>query len=347
MTPFSTVFLSVVVQLCPPCVPIYSVVDTLGGSADPASPGPTAEVFRFPDGRTLISSEVMGPEVFLYDSDGNFVRTVARRGDGPGEIQGAVRFAAGHGKVLFLEMRRPLGHLFEEDLRFLRSIRLPGIGFSAASVPDGGWIIGSLDQARGDASTIQLVDSLGNIQTSIAPLTPPIDPGTSIRFVGLDESARIWSVSLTGLVEVYDRSGSLLANLQLEGNGIGGPLPLRLAPDERPPTVVSDLRLDADGLAWVFLIGPEEGPWRAEDAAGPTQKPPEETRDTLLRFLRFDGQELSVLGEATFDTLVRPLQQDMGFDLVELPSGDRKVRLGTLRLSPTADGLRTGGHPFG
>ena len=330
MTWTMIVLFSLIGQVCPPCEVTFTVTDTLGGSEDPASPGPVAEILRLPDGRGfLLSSETMESEVLVFDSTGIFSSTIGRRGQGPGEWQRSVNFAYGHGEIWLLEARTDRVHVFDEDLRFLRSIRLPGMGWSVAPHPEGGWVVASTRRSSEGITTLHLIAPDGAIQRSFAPVgfTAPLT--TLARRVIVDSAGFIWSITMAGHVEIFAEGGALVAGLQLGGDGFEIPFD-GLAGRGRRPTMVMDALLDGDGVLWVFLVTPDDG---VDDPRESTPRPqsPEGLSDTLIRLIRWDD-ELEEFHETRFENIIRPLGAAWAFDLVDLPSGDRKVRVGRLEV---------------
>ena len=98
--------------------------------------------------------------------------------------------------------------------------------------------------------------------------------------------------------------------------------------------MVTDLWLDHDGLAWVFFGGPDAEWTPSLMRAGVS---PERVLDTLVYLLRYSAGALSVVGDFRLDTLVRPLANGWAFDLVDLATGDRMVRVGRLELRERRD----------
>ena len=89
-------------QLCAGCtLEEFEPLDTLGAAGDPAGVGMLAEVLRTGDQGYLVSSDVLGGVVIVYDSEGRYQRELTRQGDGPGELGGPPRFAMGPGGIAF------------------------------------------------------------------------------------------------------------------------------------------------------------------------------------------------------------------------------------------------------
>ena len=85
-------------QLCAGCTVEFEPTNTLGAAEDPAGVGVLADVLDMGPQGYLVSSEVLGGVVIVYDSEGRYQRELTREGDGPGELRGEPRFAMGAGQ---------------------------------------------------------------------------------------------------------------------------------------------------------------------------------------------------------------------------------------------------------
>ena len=73
-------------QLCAGCTLEFEVRDTLDVVEDPAGIGSFAEVAEAGDQGYLVSSNILGGVVLVYDASGHYVRELTREGEGPGEL---------------------------------------------------------------------------------------------------------------------------------------------------------------------------------------------------------------------------------------------------------------------
>ena len=318
------------IQLCAGCTLTFDVLDTLGATDDPAGVGLLAEVLPMKNRGYLVSSQLLGGEVIVYDSAGRYLETLTREGEGPGELRGAAEFAMGVGGILLHELRSPMLHLFSSDLDFTRTLRIPGVAWSVQPDPvTEGWLISYTGGGNGSGGGILLLDQRGDIIRSMKPgeesSSLEFAVGDAIRGVG----GMIWTASYTGLVEVFNEDLRLLGSLQLEGPGLGVEFDPRIPTGRSPPAVVTDIHLapDSSGV-WVFVLGPAMTPPSSE------AQTPEQLIDTFVHSVRLDSSGLVLVGTHRFDNLVRPLfDGDLAYDLVDIPDGDRRVRVGRLRLT--------------
>ena len=330
-------------QLCAGCSVDFVPTDTLGAREDPAGVGFFAEVLDMGDRGYLVSSDVLGGVVIVYDSEGRYQRELTREGDGPGELRGEPKFAMGSGGVLLYEPGTPRLHLYSHDLGFTRTTQLAGSVHAVFwdSVTEA-WLINYVavgeesepDNPQLDARILLLDeggDSIRSMQTDDE--SPVLRVADAIR--GADGT--IWTVTGDGLVEVFDEKLRLQGSLELELPGMDE---WNRAGRGGYPAFVSDLRLAPDGSGvWVFAFGTamsvsdllEELDRLEAQGREPSF---ERLGDTFIYSVRLDPSGMTLVGTDQLDTLVRPLGDgDMAFDLADTPDGNRVVRVGRLRFS--------------
>ena len=92
---------------CPDCEIEFRPIALLGGEDDPGSvwgraAGDGCMVAQLSTGEFLLGGVAGGGDIFVYDVEGRFRRTMSRQGQGPGEVQGVVRIWVGPGDTLFV-----------------------------------------------------------------------------------------------------------------------------------------------------------------------------------------------------------------------------------------------------
>lgn len=332
------------VQLCGGCALEYEVLDTLGAAEDPAGVGLFAEALSVGSLGYLASSNVLGGVVIVYDSAGHYRRELTREGDGPGELRAAPTFAQSTGGILMLEPGAVRMHLFSDDLSFKKTLLLPGVAVAWSVQPDpaiGGWLVTGLGEDL-DRNRTVFLDQEGNVVRTLSAEGNPRGPRHARPRVIRGPDGMIWSTSLFGLVEVFDEDLSMLDSLQLELPGMEGWEPGR--PDEPSgwPAQVNDVRPAPDGAAgvWIFAFAPARSVDEtsvAEALRGLREETLtlDEAADAFVYWVSLTPDGLKLLGRDRFDTLVRPLGYgDLAYDIIETPDGNRRVRVGRLRLIP-------------
>lgn len=130
--------------VCQMCEIILEEVAVLGHVDDSASfrpdPGPCA-MGQLSTGEFISSGLVGGGQIFVYDESGRPVRTIGRRGEGPGELMGNQWVMVGAKDTLFvLGWTRLVA--FDPNGRYLQSLsfRIPWTYWSFARLRDGGFV---------------------------------------------------------------------------------------------------------------------------------------------------------------------------------------------------------------
>ena len=171
-----------------------------------------------------------------------------------------------------------------------------------------------------------------------------IGPGGMIPVNGLfrGTDGMTWRAALFGRVELLDEDLAVLGSIQLEMPGMEGWEPPRDGGGGWPAQI-NDIRLAPDGSGlWVFAMAPEErlaalSVEELRDEIMANAGAVEQVADAYVYWVRMDPDGLTVVGMDNFDTLVRPLGDgDLAFDLFETPDGNRRARVGRLRLTRTA-----------
>ena len=318
------------IQLCAGCTIEFEPMDTLGAAEDPAGVGMIAEVLRLDDQGYLVSSDALGGVVIVYDSEGRYQRELTREGDGPGELRAFPKFAMGDGGILLQEWQSPTLHLFSKDLDFIKTFRVGAGGSMAVDPATGGWLVNYVFGSDGPGAGVALIDEGGEIVRSMQPAaeSPSLTFVTGDVIRGMED--RIWIASVVGMVDVFDEDLGLLGSLELELPGMEAWNP-ETGP-AAPPAMVTDIRLAPDGSGvWVFAFAPVIDP--NERRRVQPRPAIEELFDTFIYSIRLDPNGLTLVGQDQLDTMVRPLDGDFAYDLVDTPDGNRRVRVGRLRFT--------------
>ena len=326
------------IQLCAGCAVEFETRVTLGAAEDPTGPGIFAEVLDMGDQGYLVSSEVLGGVVIVYDSEGRYQRELTREGEGPGELRAPPRFASGPGGIVLMEPGSARLHLYTSDLEFIRTLQVPGAVFLGSIQPNpatGGWLVSYRGDDYGERG-ILLLDQEANVVRS---MQAGEESGRGLASFIPGTDGMIWGSSLFGLIVLLNEDLELLGSLQLELPGMEG-----WEESARTtggwPAQVNDIRLAPDGSGlWVFAIAPEErfvelslDEFRDEVMAN--RYAPEQVADAYLYWVRLVPNGLTLVGMDHFDTQVRPLGDgDLAYDILETPDGNRRVRVGRLRFT--------------
>lgn len=132
-----------------------------------------------PDGRIYVA-QPMVPEVWIFDAEGTFLRTLGRAGVGPGEFRlGLTAIGWSWDSLWVADVERI--HFFDPDGRFVRSI-----GFRAIVSEEGSILVPGVPLASGSFLGTRLINNhpqyaAGNDRMSVWTASPS---GEDIRAIG-------------------------------------------------------------------------------------------------------------------------------------------------------------------
>jgi hypothetical protein len=157
--------------------------------------------------------------VFKFDSQGRFVKSFVRRGQGPGEIEwGGTVAIDNQDRVIAKDPSKSKFLLYDNDGRFLKEIYLPRNLDIEAPLPNDGYLI-SWQDIGPEVFTdhIGLCDSsFGNIKALGSRSVPNVTMGATKRMVGEDKL--IQTASKRKIYVGYSKNGYEIGVYDLEGN---------------------------------------------------------------------------------------------------------------------------------
>ena len=158
--------------------------------------GNVAAVAFDAEGTLFILDDLVG-HVVVIDSAGEFVRTISRRGDGPGELGQPIALAVfGDGRIGVNDLAKPSLQLFSRDGEFLDAVP-----FSVAEGMPGSPIYALPDHSL---------------------LSPELIGGSVSTMIGADEGRPITRFRLDGIREVFHAAWDYPSATALE-SGAGAP----------------------------------------------------------------------------------------------------------------------------
>jgi hypothetical protein len=203
---------------CATCRVEFTPVATLGKRSDP---GGIAEAFALDqDSRGRFFAVSYDFQVLVYDGRGTLIKTLGRRGPGPGEFN--VGMAAqllprvGRGDSLFVfQLLTQNVTVFSPDLVYARTMKTAAFNNvrSITALPDGRWLISGASRAPASIGReLHIMDSMGAIKRSFGPeqaMTPSnpfitirssyVSPkGTAIHLGTKDKAYRSETMSMAG-----------------------------------------------------------------------------------------------------------------------------------------------------
>jgi hypothetical protein len=214
-------------------------------------------------------------EVKVYDSNGRFLRTIGRSGEGPGEFMGIAKVIATPGdSLVVLDQVQARYSILDPHYRFIRSGRLPfGPEYQSLRLPDGTFVFSlPLHTPERIGLPLHHVDQSGTIKRSFGSETGvyrPDVPYLDRRSISPHGSRTIWSAYHTQYVidQLDVVTGRIIRRVERRTSWFPPNLRPRTGPrdPDRPEPFLSRVAQGPDGLLWVQLIVPDPD-WK--DALG-------------------------------------------------------------------------------
>lgn len=287
----------------------------------------------------------------LFDRSGKFIRTIGRKGSGPGEFQGigAIAFGEGDSLHVFDQVAHRYSVL-DPAYRFVRSGTLPlGPELASLVLPTGDYVFGlPLRTPAQIGQPLHRVDRMGKLTASFgsqsATYRPDI-PYFDRRAIAPAKDGLVWSAYRTQYV--LERWNPVTGKRVAEMRRDVAWFPSRMSPprqlgeaadSDAPEPFLMAVRESADGILWVLIAVPDKD-WKRAIAArrngqGHTQVQDEQRYyDTVLEAL--NPQTGQFLASITVPEFIRQFVADDAIGtVVEDSDGLPKIHLWRVALKP-------------
>ena len=320
--------------LCPECRIVFQDVVTLGGDDDPASvwqraAGLGCMVAELGTGEFVLGGVAGGGEVFVYDAQGRFTRTLGKRGEGPGELSGTARLLTGAGDTLWVaDAGNVRMQAWTANGEHISSFRIPAPYRSFIRLDDGSWVFDGAIDAVGEPMYWLLGpdgEALGRIGLAQAP-EPDLERGVLARRSQPPNgfwSASIWSYA----IEEWDAPDAPVRTLVRDVPWFPPYPPFTddVYESVPPPPGLHHIREDHRGHLWVYVLLPDQQ-WRPGIPLSPRPNWYRETFDLLIEVI--DPVSARLLVSDTHENRLAPVcNSDLVYSVVEVLSGDLRVRV--------------------
>jgi hypothetical protein len=270
------------------------------------------------------------PRFLVFDSTGRLLKSLGRKGSGPGEYVNGPDVVVGRGDTLYVGDVGFHLMVFAPDLQLVRTIPL-AVLYRPIPLLTGQYGVVAL--AKGGpriASQIEIYDGQGRLVKSFgAPTAKDSDPFSIARgslVEGPDGS--LWSPLHTKrVIEQWNPSGELMLSLTREIDPA-----LTTHADQRHPVTLTDIAIDPDGRLWVSYripTGESRKVMRATEGGGQAEME-ERIYHSLIELI--DPAAGKVIASQTFPgSWMRFLSAGYVYTIEE--SKDGMARLSVLELS--------------
>jgi hypothetical protein len=281
-------------QLCPSCRWVVDTVAILLGDGLPGGGvlGPPRSFSKDAQGRYLTSAFRMGSEIRVFSPTGQFVSSIGREGEGPGEFQDLGLLVLGPADSIWAFEVIGSISVLSPKMDYVR--RFPFNHYTHDGVPfsDGQWLINAdIPTADRIGFPLHIVSSDGDLGRSFGAEVPVREPGVPyqmMRSLSRSRESCVWSVSRTQyVIEEWCSDGSAKRRLVREGDWFP-PYVKRdpVSSNSPPPPWINALQQTEDGLIWVLISVPDDR-WGElwEEEVGQGQSPGTRMFDTRLEVI--------------------------------------------------------------
>ncbi len=250
-------------RTCEQCSIEFKRVATLGSLGDPVSPTLIARVAVDSRGRFFVAPLFDPAVVAMYSEHGEFVKTVGRRGEGPGEFKTIMRAAVGPGDSVHVFEAGGRYSLFTPAMdTFVALRRMPFLVQDVSFLPDGRFVANAMpSRVIPTKEPLHLVTSEGAITRSFGigdlDAVGPEQIEAAVRRLGEAASGRIWAAHIIRYhVELWAPDGThhltlvRVADWYPPRTGEYGGSPFETKPEPR----ISALWEDGEERLWVVTV---------------------------------------------------------------------------------------------
>ena len=314
---------------CPKCVVQLSTVARVGGADDPASAGLMPEVVRTGRGQFLVSSSTFLGEVFVYDPNGKFIRSIGRRGGGPGEFNAPPRLTVDAMDTVRAIESGTRYHVIAPDLAIKRTTPLVMSVSAAVAEADGKLFAVTPSSSGPNATTLGVFDRAGQRVQAFGRLPSGVDAEMRFRRLAIGPNGSRWGINTAAyVIERWQPDGSSAQKLIAErdwlkkSNEPAGDARLR-----KPPARLVGLLVDARERLFVFAIVADANwkPVGANPAAEPNQ-----VFDTLVEVI--DPRTGTLIARTRLDQFLVPMHGTLAYSTFEDETGDRRIQVWNVSL---------------
>ena len=343
---------------CPDCEIEFQPIAVLGGEDDPGSvwgraAGDGCMVAQLSTGEFLLGGVAGGGDIFVYDVEGRFRRTMSRQGQGPGEVQGVVRIWVGPGDTLFVadDGNNRLQVLTSHG-QYARSFPMPAPYRRFARLGAGDFVFGRSVTSPGD-DMFALIDAVGREVESFSPTMvaePDLERGLASPRPGTD--ATFWTASMWryaihewSAADTPEQSLAPRRTLVREADWFP-PYPefsAEVYQSVPPPAGLHHIWEDDDGLLWTYALLPDPD-WRPGIPLNPRPTWHRNTFDHRVEVVDPSSGRLVAVGEHE-DRLSPVCGSKLMYAVIETPAGDLRVKVVEPRLTSRRASSRRSQRP--
>lgn len=210
-----------------------------------------------------------GGSPLVFDSRGRFVRRLARKGRGPGELlTGITVILAAGDSVHIIDFDTGRRSIFAPSGEFVRMVVQPAFARHGLMLPNGILVVNAAGRDAASIGTpMQLIDTAGRIIRSFGgsySVTPADDPWRPARHIGPSRSGGFWAAHHVEYeFALWSATGQLIRHYERANDFFRPNERFRFTLKPTPPRI-STIWEDAAGLVWITIQVPvSQKEWEA------------------------------------------------------------------------------------
>ncbi len=320
--------------ICADCQINFRHVVTLGSDADPASvwegaAGSECMVAELGSGGFVLGGVASPGDVFVYDDQGRFTKSIGRQGQGPGELTSRARILVTAGDTLWVaDDGNVRVQVWTSEGEYIRSFPMPAPYRHFTRLNQGDIVFEGPVGRIGDPMYYILSPSGEELARVGESRSRELDLEWSVLTRRHGPGGGFWAASIWRYaIERWDSAGSLRGTLVRDVAWFPPypPYPDEVFDSEPPPAGLYHLREDDQGRLWTFVLLPDAN-WRSEIPLRPRHTWHRETYDHLVEVI--DPASARLIARDIHDDRIAPMcNSSLVYSVVEAPSGDLRVRV--------------------
>jgi hypothetical protein len=229
-------------------------------------------------GRMYVASHVFRGETKVYNADGSFLRTITKRGGGPGEVSSGANLLVMEGDTVYVfDPGSFRVNVFGPEHQLVRELNVPLLRNFDATQTGGQLVVAAAKTVNGIWTTLHLVTPAGVIIRSFG--TPTVQLSSNAEFllwryvIPNRDGKSIWAAPKFGdyHFEKWSMSGKaeqLFVRQAPWFTPAGNYAVNQWRPGTPPPALIAAMREDSLGRLW-FITGVPKGNWKSITTANP------------------------------------------------------------------------------
>lgn len=286
--------------VCATCRVELLPVRRIGALDDPGSFDPLSSLAVSGGGEYFVASLYNRGKILVYNTNGQFERTLGRLGRGPGEFEGPILLAIDGADTLHaIAALQGQGARFTPGLELIGTTSLPPRVHDFALLHNGLLLVSAPLVDGSLVYTAHVIEISGRALSSFDPValdgsSNRTDPHLFWRAVAASSSNRVWSARLDEYaVTLWDSDGNRIKQLRRRPDWfvVSDQQQEPIDPAYvRPPARILDVyEYSHTGLLWILVAVPDVN-WKS----GRSHKP-EDIYDTVIEIIDPDRAEVVVM----------------------------------------------------